>query len=171
MPSGRALVLITPEADAVWGTSWQVSNDGDLMAVHAWPMAWNCSIFRNESAHLSSELIREAVAATRYQWGEPPAQGFVTFVDAEKVRPKRDPGRCYLRAGFRNVGMTGTGKVALLLDAADMPDAEAPLDANLELFAHARDEYQPRRRRVGIGGGFVDVTPEAGRVVRGGGAA
>ena len=25
----------------------------------------------------------------------------ITFVDADKVRRKRDPGRCYIKAGFR----------------------------------------------------------------------
>lgn len=127
MPSGRALVLVTEAGDAVWGTSWQVSNAGVAMAVHGWPMAWNCSIFRNESPALSSELIVEAVAATRAVWGEPPEQGFVTFVDAGAVRHKRDPGRCYLKAGWRRAGETQSGKVALVLDPGDFPEAEPPI--------------------------------------------
>lgn len=49
-------------------------------------------------------LIREACAATRAIWGDPPPQGMVTFIDPLQVRAKRDPGRCYLRAGFRLVG-------------------------------------------------------------------
>lgn len=157
MPSGRALVLITSERDAVWGTSWQVAGNGDLMAVHDWPMAWNCSIFRNESPHLSSELIREAVAATRYQWGDPPNEGFVTFVDAAKVRHKRDPGRCYLRAGFHRVGTTRTGKIALLLPPSEMPDAEPPLGGNLALFAGVRPPFVARRRRISIGGEMESI--------------
>ncbi len=55
--------------------------------------------------------------------GEPPALGMVTFVDASKVRRKRDPGRCYIRAGFRRVGFTQGGLHALQLLPADWPDA------------------------------------------------
>jgi hypothetical protein len=86
--------------------------------------AWMCAIFRNESPHLSSELIREAVAATRFYWGEPPDLGMITFVDAGKVRHKRDPGRCYLRAGFHNIGKNKGGQVVLQLRPEAMPEAE-----------------------------------------------
>ena len=76
---------------------------------------------------MSSGLIIEAVAATRYLFGEPPALGMVTFVNTDKVRPKRDPGRCYLRAGWRNVGFTKGGLVALQQLPADMPAPAAPI--------------------------------------------
>lgn len=74
-----------------------------------------------------SELILEAVAATRAVYGDAPPLGMVTFVNAEKVRRKRDPGRCYLRAGFRRVGLTAGGLVALQLLPAGMPPPCAPL--------------------------------------------
>jgi hypothetical protein len=61
------------------------------------------------------------VAATLAHYGPPPALGMVTFVNAAKVRHKRDPGRCYLRAGFRRVGLTKGGLVALQLLPEDMP--------------------------------------------------
>lgn len=152
MPSGRTVVLLTAERDALWGTSWQVSGDGILYAVHDWPEAWNCSIFRNESPHLSSELIREAVAATRYLWGDPPRQGFVTFVDPEKTRRKRDPGRCFRKAGFEPVGQTASGKVALLLEPVRFPAPQAPLSASLSLFDGFREPFVVRGRRTAIGG-------------------
>lgn len=85
--------------------------------------AWVNSIFRNEGAGLSSDLIRHAVAATRAHWPEVPALGMVSFVDASKVRGKRDPGYCFLKAGFRNVGATKGGLVALQLLPEDMPEA------------------------------------------------
>lgn len=81
--------------------------------------------FRNEVPSLSSELIRQAVAATRAKWDEPPL-GMVTFVDPEKVRRKRDPGRCFIRAGFRRVGYTEGGLLALQLLPEDMPAAAPP---------------------------------------------
>lgn len=152
MPSGRALVLLTPELDAVWGTSWQVSGDGILYAVHDWPEAWNCSIFRNESPHLSSELILEAVAATVYVWGDPPKQGFVTFVDPEKTRRKRDPGRCFRKAGFDPAGETTSGKVALVLPVERFPAPQPPVAASLALFDGYRTPFVARARRTAIGG-------------------
>lgn len=94
---------------------------------HAWAGAWVCSAFRNESPALSSDLIREAVAATAWRWPEIPDGGMVTFVDASKVRHKRDPGRCYLRAGFKRVGMTAGGLIALLPGA--MPEPAEPVGA------------------------------------------
>ena len=123
VPPGRCVVLRTPEGDALWVTSWPFA----AYVRHEWGGAWLCSTFRNESPHLSSELIREAVSATRAVWSEVPAMGMVTFVDAAKVRAKRDPGRCYLRAGFQRVGFTKGGLVVLQLLPAAMPDATQPL--------------------------------------------
>ncbi len=61
VPPGRCLVLKTEAADAMWITSWPFAE----YVRHAWAGAWMCSAFRNESKELSSELIREAVSATR----------------------------------------------------------------------------------------------------------
>jgi hypothetical protein len=115
---GRCAVFLTAEADALWVTSWP------RFSQHAWAGAWINTHFRNESPHLSSALILEAVAATRARYGEPPAQGMVTFIDPKKVRHKRDPGRCYLRAGFVRVGVTRErGYLVLQLLPAAMPAA------------------------------------------------
>lgn len=121
VPPGSCLVLLTEEAGALWVTSWP---KGEYVR-HAWPGAWVNSLFRNErrDLYLSSELIREAVAATCAYYGKPPKQGMVTFVDRDEVNPKRDPGRCYLKAGFKVVGETASGLVALQLAPADMPMA------------------------------------------------
>jgi hypothetical protein len=123
VPPGRCIVLLTPDADALWTSSWPYAE----YVRHAWPGAWINSLFRNESAQLSSALIRDAVAATRDRWGEPPALGMLTFVDPTKTRHKRDPGRCYRRAGFRVVGETKGGFVALQMLPDDMPVAQPPL--------------------------------------------
>jgi hypothetical protein len=111
-------------------TSWPLAD----YVKHAWAGAWINSTFRNEGAGLSSELIREAVAATRWYYGDPPTLGMVTFVDALQVRHKRDPGRCYLRAGFKRVGMTKGGLIALQLCPSDMPEPEGPLLSQQKLF-------------------------------------
>jgi len=124
VPPGRCLVLITPAADALWITSYPFAE----FVRHAWAGAWVCSAFRNESPHLSSDLIREAVAATRATW-DTPALGMVTFVDATKTRRKRDPGRCFRRAGFEHVGFTKGGLYALVLAPEAMPEPQPPAHA------------------------------------------
>lgn len=123
VPPGACLVLLTADADALWVTSAPIAE----YVQHAWPGAWVCSLFRNEGPVLSSELIREAVAATRARLADPPALGMVTFVDPTKTRRKRDPGRCFLKAGFRVVGSTKSGLVALQMLPVEMPEPSAPL--------------------------------------------
>jgi hypothetical protein len=95
-------------------------------------------MFRNESPTLSSVLIRQAVAITRYAYddadGNPPDLGMISFVNAAKVRHKRDPGRCFLKAGFRNVGATKGGLVALQLLPEDIPPPSVPVSP---IFAQA----------------------------------
>ena len=125
VPPGRCLVLTTPTA--LWITSWPFAE----FVRHAWPGAWVCSAFRNEDGEndLSSELITEAVAATRWRWPDVPDIGMVTFVDPNKTRRKRDPGRCFRRAGFEPCGYTKGGLVALRLRPENMPEAAEPIGA------------------------------------------
>ena len=119
VPPGRCVVLRCEKA--LWVTSWPFAE----YVRHRWAGAWVNSLFRNEGAGLSSELIREAVAATRWYW-EPPTLGLITFVDGSKVRRKRDPGRCYVRAGFKFVGFTEGGLYAFQLLPEAMPEPCAP---------------------------------------------
>jgi hypothetical protein len=114
-PPGRVLVFKTPCARAVWATSWPFAE----YVRHAWAGAWINSLFRNEGAGLSSELIRAAVEATAGCWDAPPL-GLITFVDASKVRTKRNPGYCYLKAGFSHVGETEGGLLAFQFSQADI---------------------------------------------------
>lgn len=53
----------------------------------------------------------------------------VTFIDREKVRKKRDYGRCYLRAGFKACGETKGGLLVLQLLPEDMPEPCIPIGA------------------------------------------
>lgn len=130
VPPGRCLVLKTVPVDAYWITSWPFAE----FVKHQWAGAWINSAFRREhGALLASEMIEAAVAATLYRWPEPPALGMVTFVDAEKVRHKRDPGRCYRKAGFRHVGWTEGGLWAYQLPPGDMPAADPAWGSTMEL--------------------------------------
>lgn len=117
VPPGACYVLRHAD-DALWVTSWPYAQ----YVKHAWAGAWVNSMFRNESDRLSSTLIREAIAHTLDIWPDPPALGMVTMIDPGKVRRKRDPGRCYLRAGFHHAGWTKGGLRVLQLEPADMPD-------------------------------------------------
>lgn len=99
---------------------------------------------------IASALIVEAVAATRWYFGETPALGMVSFVDASKVRHKRDPGRCYTRAGFKPArcpkhpelqpecaachSRTEAGLLAFQMLPHDMPEKNAPLGVTLDLL-------------------------------------
>lgn len=67
----------------------------------------NCAVFRNEGPLLSSDLILAAEPFAERRW--PTETRFYTYVNAAKVRRKRDPGRCFLRAGWRSCGTTQGG--------------------------------------------------------------
>ena len=117
VPPGRCLVLLTDDADALWVTSWPYAQ----YVRHTWAGAMVNSLFRREAGLLASELIAAATAATRAYWPDLPPLGIVSFVDAEKTRRKRDPGRCYRRAGWTHVGYTAGGLLAFQLKPEDFP--------------------------------------------------
>lgn len=99
MASGKTLVLMTCDAAALWGAIENLDPAGGRR--------WRCSIFRNESPIRSSDLIVEATARTYAYWrrhyGGLPAVPLTTEVNPDRVKRKRDPGRCFLRAGWRRV--------------------------------------------------------------------
>jgi hypothetical protein len=129
---GRCLVLRTLAADAAWVTSWPLPH----FVKHSYGDAWVCALFRNESEILSSELITEAVAATLAWFTEAPPGGMLTFVDERKIRRKRDPGRCFRRAGFVPVGRTKERDLLVLQLLPDaMPEKQWPLELQLSMEA------------------------------------
>jgi hypothetical protein len=122
VPPGSCLVLLDRDATALWVT---LAPRAEYVR-HQWAGAWTCTTFRNEGGGLSSDLIRQAVAATVWKYGTCPPQGFITFIDRDQTRPKRDPGFCYLMAGWHLLGQTKGGLYALGLGADEMPPALAP---------------------------------------------
>jgi hypothetical protein len=130
VPPGRCLCLRTADGLAGWVSSWQVAE----YARHAWAGAWVNSLFRREAGPLASDMIRAAVAHTRHYWPAVPPLGMITMVDTAAVRHKRDPGRCYRRAGFAPVGYTASGQLVLQLVPEAMPDPEPVPGAPLPLF-------------------------------------
>jgi len=137
---GRCVVLYagTSTGQAYWVTSWPFPE----YVKHAWPTAWQCSAFRNEGAAKASELIKQAISATRSTFGDPPPAGLVTFIDRKKVKPFIIPkgkrkgqqiyGQTFRQAGFVEVGETKGGLLVLQLTPDRMPVALRPL---LELEA------------------------------------
>lgn len=100
--SGRKLVL----RDAL----------GQVVFVWVWPQddkrmdgqfGYNCAIFRNESDRKASDIILEAEKAAVAKWG--PGRAY-TFVDSRKIRRTRQPGRCFIKAGWKYAGLTKSGK-------------------------------------------------------------
>jgi hypothetical protein len=133
VPPGRCFVLTTPHA--LWVTSWPFAE----YVRHAWAGAWICSAFRREGGpDRASDLIRDALAATRWRYGEPPALGMVTFLDRRYVRPTSVHGRkvwgwTWFRAGFVADGETKGGLLALRCPPDKMPPAEAPMGSQMEI--------------------------------------
>lgn len=69
----------------------------------------NCAAFRNEGTIQSSDLIRQADAIADCLW---PDRRHYTYVDAAKIG-SRNPGYCFLCAGWTRCGMTKSGLVIL----------------------------------------------------------
>lgn len=103
--SGETMVLLTPECDALFIWLHNVVERLDKQD------GVNCAVFRNEGDVLSSELIREADALAWARW--PTYARHFTYVDPGEVRRKRDPGRCFRKAGWSVCGTSATGKVIL----------------------------------------------------------
>lgn len=99
MPPGKTMILRSSEGDVVFGWLWQTKRDDGQLG-------YNCSIFRNESQRRSSDIILEAEKRIVAEWG--PNRGF-TYVDPARTRRKRDPGRCFIRAGWHRVKITASG--------------------------------------------------------------
>ena len=80
----------------------------------------NCSIFRNESKRLSSEVILECERIAIAKWG---GQRMYTYIHPAKLRiVKRrgvefccwPPGRCFIEAGWRFERLAKNGKHLLV---------------------------------------------------------
>jgi hypothetical protein len=105
---GEKLVLITLEKNAlfVWRKN-KYRQDGQSGV--------ECTIFRNESSYLSSELIKEAVKLAREKW---PNERLFTYVNPRAIKSS-DPGHCFKQAGWKVVGKNKRGNLILLEAPAD----------------------------------------------------
>lgn len=107
---GQVLHLVIPgarwpfEVDAGW-VWWRPPSDQRIDGYGGW---YHCALFRNESEHLSSLLVSEAVEWARETWGEPD-HGFDTYVWPARIR-STNPGWCYQVAGWQKDGWSRDGK-------------------------------------------------------------
>lgn len=110
MPPGQTLVLVTMEGDAVFGW-WRPHPRSGLKAMNGLD-GWTCTIFRNESGLLSSDMIRaaETELLCRYDCGP---DGMLTYVWDRKVA-SANPGYCFKQAGWRRIGRSADGRKTLL---------------------------------------------------------
>lgn len=98
---GDKLVLRTASGNACFVWRRFIDDSGQVGV--------NCAVFRNESEHLSSLLIRQADAIADEVWTD---RRHYTYVDREKVASK-NPGYCFIAAGWRRCGTTASGKLVL----------------------------------------------------------
>lgn len=138
VPPGACRVFVAGRpVSAVWVSSWPLAE----YTKHEWAGAWMNTLFRKEGAGKASDMILQAVAATRSCWPVPPPLGMVSFVDPRHVKPVKRRGKtiygyCYLMAGFEHVGETKEhGLWAWQLLPARMPEAEEPDTGMASLFA------------------------------------
>ena len=98
---GERMVLLTPQCDALFVWRRFIDKSGQT--------GINCAVFRNESTITSSDLIREADAIADLCW---PSQRHYTYVRAAAVK-SRNPGWCFICAGWHRVGTTKGGLIIL----------------------------------------------------------
>ncbi len=104
---GQKTVLTTPCGRAIFVWRKFISADGQ--------QGINCSIFRNEGAGRSSDLILAAEQLAIDRWG--PSR-FFTYVDPRSIASP-NPGYCFKVAGWRVIGITKKRKYLILAkDAA-----------------------------------------------------
>ena len=97
-PGGK-LILLTPDERAlfVWRKFISMNHQEGV----------NCAVFRNEGScsGMSSDLIKEA---DRIAWERWPGERHYTYVDPRQVKSP-NPGYCFIMAGWRRCGVTGSG--------------------------------------------------------------
>lgn len=111
MPPGQTIVLLTDDGNAVWGW-WRPHPDSGIAAMNGRD-GWTCTIFRNESDRLSSELVIDAEKALLALATDVGPDGMLTYVYDAKVRSS-NPGFCFKQAGWQAIGRSKDDRKTLL---------------------------------------------------------
>jgi hypothetical protein len=106
---GEKVVLRTETGRSVF--VWRRFRDASIDARTGRPQEGvNCAVYRTEDEGLrSSDLIRQADAIADRVWAD---RRHYTYVDPSRVR-SRNPGYCFLVAGWRRCGWTKSGLLVL----------------------------------------------------------
>ena len=94
---GQKVVLRTWTGDALFVWKKFIDDSGQ--------QGINCAVFRNESHHKASLLLRQADAIADFCW---PGERHYTYVDARRIR-STNPGCCFKVAGWNRCGVTKGG--------------------------------------------------------------
>jgi hypothetical protein len=111
MPPGQTVILREHGGCAVWGW-WRPHPDAGITAMNGLD-GWTCTIFRNESPFLSSDLILDAEQALYRTGLDIGPDGLLTYVWDAKVK-SANPGYCFKIAGWKAVGRSADGRKTLL---------------------------------------------------------
>jgi hypothetical protein len=117
MPPGQTLVLLERDGKAVFGW-WRPHPDCGHSSMNGLD-GWTCTIFRNESHHLSSMLILEAETALFRSGKGCGPDGLLTYVFDSRIR-SCNPGYCFQQAGWAKIGRSKDGKKTLLRKSWEM---------------------------------------------------
>ena len=98
---GEKVVLRTKPGDAMFVWRKYIDDSGQ--------QGINCAVFRNESQHQSSELIRQADEIADCLWTD---RRHYTYVNSQAVR-STNPGFCFIAAGWNRCGRTKGGLIVL----------------------------------------------------------
>lgn len=125
MPPGQTIVLLARDGRAVFGW-WRPHPGSGLRSMNGYD-GWTCTIFRNESPDLSSELILDAERAIAEAGLDIGPDGLLTYVWDRKVRSS-NPGFCFKAAGWRRIGRSADGRKTLLQKPIEtLPASTTPL--------------------------------------------
>jgi hypothetical protein len=132
MPPGQTIVLYRERAVFGW---WRPDPDAGIVPMNGLD-GWTCTIFRNESDALSSQLILEAELALTYHADGCGPDGMLTYVWDDRVA-SANPGYCFKCAGWIVAGRSADDKKTLLTKpfelagASLIPPSPNPREANL----------------------------------------
>lgn len=106
MPPGQTIILFQPGAVYGW---WRPHPSTGIKAMNGLD-GWTCTIFRNETAQQSSDLILEAELFLPDDCGP---DGLLTYVFDKKVN-SINPGFCFKKAGYKRIGRSADKRKTLL---------------------------------------------------------
>lgn len=109
LPPGQTIALLADSAVFGW---WRPDPSSGIVAMNGLD-GWTCTIFRNESAVRSSDLILDAELAISERGYVCGPDGLLTYVWDRKVR-STNPGYCFKCAGYVKRGRSADNKKTLL---------------------------------------------------------